>query len=149
MRVVLDTSVLVRAPRADSPARAVFDRLLAAPHVLLSSSFILDELDRAMRYPRLRRVHGLADADIDRHVRDVGDAASLVNLPATAPNIVVSDPQDDPIVATAVHGQAEVLCTLDRHLRHPTVVAYCAQFHIRVLSDVELLDELRTAENQK
>ena len=148
MRVALDTNVLVRAARADSPARAVFDRLLEPPHTFLSSAFVLDELDRAIRYPRVRRVHGLSDAEIDRYVRDIANVALLISLPSAAPTVVVRDPQDDPVVATAVEGQANVLCTLDRDLRQPAVVAYCGQFQIRILTDVELLNELRIAGNQ-
>ena len=55
-----------------------------------------------------------------------------------------ADPDDDPIIKTAINGMADVLCTLDRHLRNKGVRAYCAQHGIVVLTDVELLDQLQT-----
>jgi uncharacterized protein len=147
MRAALDTNVLVRAARQESPARPLLDLLIEPPHTLLSSAFILDELGRAMRYPRLRRIHGLDDAEIDRHVRDVQNAALIVDLPKSAiPAVVPSDPQDDPVVATAVLGQADILSTLDSDLRRPEVQAYCAQFNVRIMTDIEALAELRRAD---
>ncbi len=111
--------------------------------MLLTSAFILDELARAMRYPRLRRIHGLDDAEIDRHVQDVQRAASIVDLAVSPiPTVVASDPQDDPVLATAIRGLADILATLDSHLRHPDVREYCAQFNVRIVTDVEALEEL-------
>ena len=144
MRVVLDTNVLVRAAgRSDSPARAVFERLLQPPHDLIASPFLLDELRRVMQYPRVQQMQGLSPEQIEQHVQDVAKGAELVDLPSPLTPAVLHDPDDDPIVATAVYGQTNVLCTLDRHLRSPSVEAYCAQFRIRILTDVELLNELR------
>jgi predicted nucleic acid-binding protein len=56
---------------------------------------------------------------------------------------IASDPDDDPVILTAVRGQADVLCTLDRHLYDPKVRAYCTQRNIDVLTDTELLQQLR------
>lgn len=64
---------------------------------------------------------------------------------AAAAAVVSADPDDDPIVATAVAGQAEVLCTRDRHLRTPAVRAYCSGQGIQVFTDLELLPLLRAA----
>ena len=145
MRIVLDTNVLVRAvPTRDSPATQVLNLATQSPHILIVSEFILAELARAMRYERVRRIHGFDDPTIDKFVGLIRDQAVVVGLPAAAPDaVVLNDPDDDPIVATAILGQAEVLCTLDRHLRTPSVAAYCAQFRIRIVSDTELLTDLR------
>lgn len=114
MRVLLDTNVLVRATGASAgPAQALLLRLAAPPHALVLSAFLLDELRRVLAYPRM--------------------------LSQT----VLHDPDDDPMVACAVYGRADVLCTLDRHLHVHDVRAYCAPFKIRVLTDAELLAELR------
>jgi predicted nucleic acid-binding protein len=71
-------------------------------------------------------------------------ASLVVSVPVTVDAIVPGDPNDDPIVATAVIAQAQVLSTLDRHLRSPSVVNYCAVRGIEVLTDLELLSHLRT-----
>jgi hypothetical protein len=56
---------------------------------------------------------------------------------------VVSDPDDDPILQTAVLGGAEVLSTRDAAFRHERVQEVCRQHGIRILDDVALLQELR------
>jgi len=144
MRIVLDTNIMVRAAGgADSPAQAVFLFSLDAKHSLIVSEYSLRELRRVLMYPRIQRTTGWSLQQADEHVQEVSRKAEIVELPDFIPAAVPHDPADDPIVATAVAGQADVLCTLDRHLRRLEVEAYCAQFGIRILTDVELLDELR------
>jgi hypothetical protein len=48
------------------------------------------------------------------------------------------------VVYTAVMGRADAPCTLDQHLRHPSVAAFCSGRGILVLTDVELLRMLRS-----
>lgn len=147
MRVVLDTNVLARAVRGGTgPAAALLSMVMAPPHTFILSPFLLSELARALRYPRMRKFHKLDDAQLDAYVQSLQSAALVVNPPASAPTAVVSaDLDDDPIVATAVAGQAEVLCTRDHHLQSPPVRAYCAGEGIQILTDIELLQLLRSA----
>lgn len=115
------------------------------PHVLVTALALLDELTRVLAYPRLCAVHGLNDAEIMQYVQSV-EAASLV-VPLTAPSVtaVQSDPDDNAVIATAIAGQADAICTRDRHFHQQDVVDFCAQHGIRILDDVELLRELRAA----
>ncbi len=124
------------------PAARLLSEILP-PHLLIVSPFLLSELTRVLGYERLRRIHGLGDEGIARFAMQI-QAQSLVVEPATEllPPTGPHDPQDDPILATALIGQADVLCTLDRHLRHPDVLGFCASHRIRVLSDIDLLAEL-------
>jgi putative PIN family toxin of toxin-antitoxin system len=143
MRVVLDTNVLARAtPGRNSAARQLLDVLLQSPHVLVSSEFLLSELGRALRYDRVRAIHGLDDPAIDAYVQAVRDASLVVVLPATA--AVATDPDDDAVIATAIEGQADVLCTWDKHLFAPAVQQYLAPAGVRVLRDTDLLRELQS-----
>lgn len=145
MRVVLDTNILARAARGGTgPAAELLTRVADPAHVLVLSPFLLVELSRVLRYPRVQAMHGLGEAGIDAFVAAV-QAMGVITVPAspTPTPVVTNDPKDDPIVATAVDGHAEVLCTLDRHLRGQVVQAYCAQHGIRVLTDIELIQELR------
>jgi len=148
MRIVLDSNVLARAAGPVlGPAREVLICCTEEPHVLLLSAFIISELRRVLGYERVRKMHGLDDAGIERYVLDVESAASIVALPLTSQEpIVVHDPKDDPIVHTAVAGAAEVLCTRDRHLHHSAVTGYCRIRGIEVLDDVKLLARLRASE---
>jgi len=47
--------------------------------------------------------------------------------------------ENDPVLETALHGRAHVLCTLERHFHHRTVLENCGKHCIEVLTDVELL----------
>jgi putative PIN family toxin of toxin-antitoxin system len=146
MRVVLDTNILVRAagPRG-GPATDLFERL-SDEHVLIVSPELLDELGRVMSYDRVRQIHLLSDAEIRAFVESIAAGGSVVSLPAPIPRVVPHDPDDDAVVATAVAGQAQVLCTRNRHLFHHSVVAYCVERGAKVMDDMELLNRLREEE---
>jgi predicted nucleic acid-binding protein len=66
----------------------------------------------------------------------------LVELPVIS-TPVVSDPDDDPILQTAIAGHADVLCTRDEAFRHEVVGRVCNAHGIRILDDITLMQELR------
>lgn len=147
MPIVLDTNILVRA--ALNPTGAASEALRRSalpPHVLVVSPWILQELGRVLRYPRLRNLHDLSDDLIDRVVLDLIRASVVINPPAFGEPLVVRDPDDDPVVATALSGRAEVICTTDRHFGDPQVRAFCQAYGIRIMNDAELLSLLREQE---
>ena len=144
MRVVLDTNVLVRATKnAKGPARALLREFESEKHVLIVSDAILIELLRVLYYPRVRAMHRLSDEECQQHVQSLHDAAEFVALPTVPTDSISPDPDDDPVVHTATQGKADELCTLDRHLRRQNVQEYCEGHSIRIMTDVELLEELR------
>ncbi len=143
MRIVLDSNVLVRATLGKSGPAAVLRDLIVPPHLFLISPFILVELARVLRYERVRPIHKLSDDEIDSYLLLLTQNAEMVDVLATDLDVVPHDPDDNPIVATAVVGAADVLCTLDRHLHHVDVKRYCAERHVDVLTDVELLERIR------
>lgn len=151
MRIVLDSNVLARAAKPfPGPAREVLVCCTQEPHVLFLSAFIVSELRRVLRYERVRKMHGLDDVGIERYLSEVESAAVMVTLPeASQEAIVAHDPEDDPIVHTAVAGEAEFLCTRDRHLHHAEVMAYCRGHGIEVLDDIALLARLRASESRE
>jgi len=135
MRTTPDTNILVRAAVSPfGPAGQVLDRSTLSPHALILSTQILDEVRRVLQYDRVRQLARISDEEREEWI-------ALVTPTEIVP--VCQDPDDDVVVATAIMGRADVVCTLDRHLRSPLVQAYCATFQIRVLTDVELLAELR------
>jgi putative PIN family toxin of toxin-antitoxin system len=145
MRIVLDANVLARgAPGSTGLAREIVDRSTNPPHLLVFSAESLAELGRVMRYPRLKTLHGLADSDIDDFVSELWSGAAKVSLPIAVATIVKRDPSDDPIVATAVNGAADALCTRDQHiLGDAAVIGHCAAHGVRVVTDIELIQLLR------
>lgn len=141
MRIVLDTNVLVRAfVSACGPAAEVLRRATKA-HRLVLSPYLLDEVERVLAYPRLRKIARLEPADVERFLNLLIEAGELV-YPAVDTPAPVSDPNDIAILHAAVAGRAQVLCTLDRHLFQPEVIAWCHDFGIWVERDVELLRRL-------
>jgi putative PIN family toxin of toxin-antitoxin system len=149
MRAVLDTNILARAvPGKTGPAREVLEQLCLAPHVLVTAPVLLDELTRVLGYSRVRAMHGLDEAVIAQYVQDVEAVSLVIALAAYSVTAIKTDPDDNAIIATAIAGQAEVICTRDRHFNQQHVVDFCAQHGIRIIDDIELLNELRAAGGQ-
>ena len=145
MRILPDTNILARA--ASGPpglTHRLYLEVTRHEHTLLLSSYLLVELGRVLRYDRVRKVHGLTDDEIDAFLSDLTLIANLVHLDRELPAVVEGDPDDDPVVQTAVLGKADFLCTHDRHLFQPDVVAYCQRHGIQIGRDTDLLSTLRS-----
>lgn len=145
MRIVLDTNILVRANPRVSPQGLARDLLLtvvSGPHVLVLSPAILVEVQRVLSYSRVQARWPLTEEAIERYLAFLEAAGMLAEIPEVSP-AVVSDPDDDPILQTAIVGRAEVLCTRDEAFRHHAVERVCTAHGIRILDDITLLQELR------
>lgn len=139
-----DTNILVRTILTPAGAAAELFGRIAEVHILVTSAFQLTELFDVLRRPSLRAMHGRTDRELRRLTSRIYKLASVVALPADIPAVVQDDPKDNPIVMTAVAGRADVLCTLERHLRQHEVVEFCEKRGIRILTDSELLAEMRS-----
>lgn len=109
MRIVLDTNVLLAAFGARGLCEALLSACLEG-HDLVTSGHILGELRRHLagkfRLPARRA---------DEVVAFVRDHAEVVE-PAPVPADACADPDDLPVLGTAVAGRAEVLVTGDGEL---------------------------------
>jgi len=146
MRIVLDTNILVRAnAKARGPARELLQLIAASPnHTLLLSPFLLQELERVFDYKRVRVSSKLTDEEIAEYLSYLrAKDVSEVVFPGPAPRAVPSDPDDDPVVHTAVIGRADVLCTLNRDFYNPSVRDYCRERGVLISNDIDLLRLLR------
>ena len=144
MIITLDTGVLVRATlRSHGPAHRLLEAIAADPaHVLALSPFIIGEVGKALSYPRMAALLGITPEEIDTHIAYLRTVSRLVEPPAGIP-VVLNDPEDDPVVYTAIGACADVLCTRDRHFYAPNVIALCQRYKIDVMDDVQLLSKLR------
>lgn len=144
MRITPDTAILVRANvKATGSAKELLRLIGKTGARLVLSPFLLTEVRRALRYPRLQALYRLSEEDIAEHLRYLESLADVV-APAEGPPVVLKDPDDDPVVYTAVAGQADIICTIDRHFFEPNVLAFCARQRILLMTDVELLHALRS-----
>ena len=101
MRTVLDPNVIISATL--SPARAL--RLwLEGAYELVCSPLLLDELARALTYPKLR-THIDAD-EADELLDLLRRGALLVEDPNSPPDISSIDPEDNYLIALAAESRS-------------------------------------------
>jgi len=151
MRAVIDTNVLVRATKnATGPAREALRYFESEAHVFVLSQFILTELVRVLNYPRVQALHRLSMEECAEFVASLYQFTEIVPIAERdLGEAISSDPDDDPIIATAGVGKADIICTLDRHFRQQNVQSYCSQQAIRIVSDLELLKLLREQSDEE
>ena len=141
MRAVLDTNVLARAhQKAQGPARRVLLHVISGSNILVISADILGELERVLRYPRLLTRSGLTSDDIAQYLENLAAVSCLVR-PESLPADVLRDPTDEPILGTALAGEADVLCTRDADLFEEKVQRFCRARDIQVLTDSEFISK--------
>ena len=95
-----------------------------------------------LAYPHVQMRWPLTSGAILEYLVFLEAAGALAELPEVSP-AVVTDPDDDPILQTAIMGHADVLCTRDEAFRHEVVQRVCTAHGIRILDDITLLQELR------
>ena len=109
MKIVLDTNVLIAAFVSRGHC---FDLLehVARVHELLTSEYILAEF-RAKLSEKFRVPAGMIEPALS-----LQRSRATVVEPAALPEPVCRDPDDDPVLATAISAAADVLVTGDAEL---------------------------------
>ena len=110
MKVVLDSNVLLAAYGTRGLCEALLDVCLDS-HELILSEHILAELRRYLTVK-----FKASEAHAEAVIVSLRKEAELVE-PATVPSEAFSDPDDLPVIGTAVAGQADCLVTGDRALQ--------------------------------
>ena len=111
MRVVLDTNILIGALiTKDTPPDRLYQAWLRGEFELVTSTVQLAELADVLARPRL---HKFIDADeAAAIVENLGARALVLDEP---PGVHLSpDPKDDPILAAAVAGKADLIVSGDK-----------------------------------
>ena len=104
---------------------------------------MLAELDRVLRYPRVRKIHGLSDKDIEDFVRSIQQVAVVIDVKAEKSARVTRDRDDDPVIETALRTKADYICSIDKDIGAKNVVDYCKAVGVAVVSDTVLIAILR------
>jgi len=114
VRAVLDPNVIISGMLSPTGNSA---HLLKAWQVgeleLIVSAALLNELERALGYPKLRR--RISDAEADRVVQWLRESATVAQDPDAPPAVQSADSGDDYLIALAASRQA-ILGSGDRHL---------------------------------
>lgn len=115
LRAVLDANIFVSAAlRPQGTPGLVIGRFLsAAAFALVLSPVIVDEVLRALAYPKIRRALGRGDARL--WFEDIVVLADLVAGDVELSG-VCADPDDDKYLAAAIEGHAAFVVTGDRAL---------------------------------
>ena len=116
LRAVLDANVFVSAAiHPGGPPGHIIERFLrAGAFTLVLSQPVVEEVLRALEYPRVRR-YLRRDLDSQLWVEDLVVLAELVAGTSHAAG-ATRDPDDDKYLAAAVEGRASFLVTGDPHL---------------------------------
>lgn len=143
MRVVLDTTILVRAhDGATGLARDLLLRLIESDHVLLISDEMLYELAKVLRYPRMVAHHGLSEGSIYDYIGFLRQSAEVI-----PPNPLLVTPirdiNDTVVMQTAIMGEADILCTRDQDFFDPPAGPFLRRAGITVLDDIALMKSVR------
>jgi len=114
VRAVLDPNVLISAvlSPSGSPAR-VLRAWLEGRYELVVSPLLLEELGRALGYPKLR--DRVTKAESQELLELLRRGCDLTDDPAGPPPVRSPDPADDYLIALAAAARA-ILVSVDRHL---------------------------------
>jgi hypothetical protein len=138
LRTVLDANVYISALlRPEGPPGQIIERFLHdASFAVVLSPTIIDEVLRALAYPKVRRL--MRDTAVpELWFEDIVVVADLVSG-ARHVSGVCADPDDDKYIAAAIEGRATLLVTGDRQL-----LALVEHDGVRIINPRGFLDLLK------
>ena len=109
MKIVLDSSVLIAAIARPGVCTQLLDEIVAS-HTLFCSSHILGEVER-----KLREKFSMSPGDVKKILGDLELLCEMVP-PQPVPATSCRDPDDLPILGTAVGAKADLLISVDKDL---------------------------------
>ena len=144
MKIVLDTSILVRAnEHSFGIARELLINVIASKHSLILSNEMLHELARALRQPRVQAFYKLPENRIYDYIIFLRQASEIVTL---NPLVIapIRDVNDVIVMQTAIIGAADILCTRDNDFFETPANEYLDRMGIEVIDDIQLVKRLRS-----
>jgi putative PIN family toxin of toxin-antitoxin system len=136
--------VLVRAfQNPGGSAAAILLEISERQHDLILSNELLAEVTRVLRYPRMQRAYGYDERDVYDFAASLQQRAEIVILDQLL-IVQIRDAEDLDVLRTAVAGNADVLCTIDRDFYEWPASGSLAGYGIAVTTDVQLLRAMRS-----
>jgi putative PIN family toxin of toxin-antitoxin system len=139
-QIVVDTNVIISSVltpggKPDQLFMAVFEGQLQ----LILSKAILQEARRVFSYHKIQKLldrRGVTTEDIEDFLIKLIKISTLVS-PISRPDIIIDDPVDNSILATALDGQANFIVSGDQHL-----IALKEYKGIPILTPAEAIEEI-------
>ena len=139
-RVVVDTNVWIRTLLGGPVSLPVLEAWRAGKFLVLISQPLLHELEQVSERPRLRK--SIDPAQKDALVEQLRWRGEWVEATAVPPSC--RDPKDQPVLATAISGHADVIVSGDGDLRaDDSVRQEMLEYGIRIWGVKTLLTKLR------
>lgn len=116
LKVVVDTNQFVSSLiTRKGPSAGLLQAWREHAYILITSTEILKEVARVLRYPRIARKYSLREEDIKSFLNLIEHEAVI--LPETIKiNVIKDDPDDNKILACALEAQAQYIVSGDNHL---------------------------------
>ena len=109
-RVDIDTDVLISALINNGKSRKLFLKLLEEHTVILCSQMLAELADVISRDK-----FSVTRSQVDRFISILVKKATIVSV-SSIPKVMLEDPDDDVVLATALSGKAEYIVSGDKHL---------------------------------
>jgi putative PIN family toxin of toxin-antitoxin system len=139
LRVVLDTNVYVSATiLSRGTPFSILDAWRRREFVLVTSESIIEEIERVLRYPRIRDRYTVTEQDVARLVASLRSDALVVSG-AVKISGISRDSTDDKFLACAVEAQADCIVTGD-----PDLLVLGRYHGVDILKPHEFLQRLRS-----
>lgn len=137
IKVVLDTNLFVSAilTSTGNPAK-IFNLVKEGKIILISSFSILEEINKVLLYPHIKKLHGFSQKEVEKQVKKLARIATF-----TAGNlkieVIKDDPTDDKYLECALEGGADFIISGDRHLKDLKIFK-----GVRIISPAEFIELL-------
>ena len=108
--------------------------------ILVTSEAIISEIQRVLRYPRIRNKYSVTEEDIWRLMTSLHRDA-IVTLGSYEVRGVPSDPDDDKFLACALEAQADYIVTGD-----PDLLSLKYYHGVNIINPKDFLENLRLSQ---
>jgi len=137
LKAVLDTNVLISALLSESGVPDQVLRRAGLSYQLFISDEILEEVEKVLRRPRIRRRGQLTEDKIREFLTTLQAVADIVRNPPSL-QVIEDDPDDNIVLGCAIGAQTDYLVSGDAHLKRLS-----SHEGIRIVSPSEFLAIIR------
>jgi putative PIN family toxin of toxin-antitoxin system len=113
VRIVIDTNLLVSGLISDGPPRQLLKAAQTGVFELCISETLLAELLQVLSRDKFAARLGLAGLSPKDIVDDLRKLA-VIAMPSAVPSVVITDPDDDHVLAAALAGRADLVASGDK-----------------------------------